>query len=48
MIKILEGFPDNVIAASAAGRVTRQDYEAVLIPQSRGRCQEASEDPVLL
>src|SRR5208282_816860 len=33
MIKILEGFPDNVIAANAVGRVTRQDYEAVLIPR---------------
>ncbi len=33
MIKILEGFPDNVIAASAVGRVMREDYEAVLIPQ---------------
>ena len=33
MIKILEGFPDNVIAASTVGRVTRQDYEAVLIPR---------------
>lgn len=33
MIKILEGFGDNVIAASAVGRVTRGDYEAVLIPR---------------
>lgn len=33
MIKILEGLPDNVIAASAVGRVTRHDYEAVLIRQ---------------
>lgn len=33
MIKILEGFPDNVIAVSAIGRVTRQDYETVLIPR---------------
>ena len=33
MIKILEGFPDNVIAASAVGRVTRQNYEEVLIPR---------------
>ena len=35
MIKILEGFPDNVIAASAVGRVTRQNYEEVLIPRLR-------------
>jgi hypothetical protein len=32
LIKILDGFRDNVIAASAVGRVTRQDYDAVLIP----------------
>ena len=48
MIKILEGFPDNVIAVSAIGRITRKDYDAVLIPQVAGDCQEASEDPVLL
>lgn len=35
MIKILRGFPDNVIAASAVGRVTRRDYEALLIPALR-------------
>jgi hypothetical protein len=34
MIKMLEGFADNVIAASAVGRVTRDDYETVLIPQA--------------
>ena len=33
MIKILEGFPDNVVAASASGTITRHDYDAVLIPQ---------------
>jgi hypothetical protein len=33
MIKILEGFPDNVIAVSAVGRLARQDYEAVLTPR---------------
>jgi SpoIIAA-like len=32
MIKILEGFPDNVVATSATGHVTREDYDAVLIP----------------
>jgi hypothetical protein len=35
MIKILGGLPDNVIAASAVGRGTRQDYEALLIPALR-------------
>jgi len=33
MIKILEGFADNVIAVAAIGHVTREDYETVLIPQ---------------
>ena len=33
MITILEGFSDNVIAASATGHVTREDYERVLIPR---------------
>ena len=32
MINIIEGFPDNVVAASATGHVTRRDYDAVLIP----------------
>lgn len=35
MIKMLEGFADNVIAVSAIGRVTREDYEDVLIPQAK-------------
>ena len=33
MIEILEGFPDNVIAARAVGRVAQEDYDAVLIPR---------------
>lgn len=33
MIKILEGFPDNVVAVSADGRITRQDYDATLVPR---------------
>lgn len=33
MIEILTGFPDGVVALSAKGRVTRQDYEEVLIPK---------------
>ncbi len=32
MIETLEGFPEGVIAAVAKGRVTRRDYEEVLIP----------------
>lgn len=33
MLEILQGFSDNVIAVRAVGRVTREDYDAVLIPQ---------------
>lgn len=33
MIEMLEGFPENVVAAVAKGHVTRQDYERALIPK---------------
>jgi len=32
MIRILPGFPAHVLAAACQGRVTRADYETVLIP----------------
>ena len=32
MIEILEGFPDAVVAARAKGRITKDDYERVLVP----------------
>ena len=32
MIKALKDFPDNVIAIACHGRVTRADYETVLVP----------------
>jgi SpoIIAA-like len=32
MIKLLTGFPDNVLAVACEGHVTRQDYQDVLIP----------------
>jgi hypothetical protein len=32
MLRLLEGFPDDVVAISALGRVTRRDYEETLIP----------------
>lgn len=35
MIEVLHGFPDGVIAISARGRVSRSDYERVLIPEVR-------------
>ncbi|MBX7435090.1 STAS/SEC14 domain-containing protein [Mycobacterium sp. Y57] len=39
MIEVLEDFPDNVAAFVCRGRVTRADYESVLIP----RCLERLE-----
>jgi hypothetical protein len=35
MIEILEGFPGGVVAVTAKGRVTKQDYDDVLIPKLR-------------
>ena len=32
MIEILRDFPGNVVAVSASGQVSREDYETVLIP----------------
>ena len=32
MIELLAGLPDNVVALTASGQVTGEDYEAVLIP----------------
>ncbi len=32
VIRLLTGFPDNVLAAACEGNVTRQDYDDVLIP----------------
>lgn len=32
MIELLKGFPDNVVAMTCKGRVTRADYDNVLVP----------------
>ncbi len=32
MIRLLTGFPENVLAVACEGHVTRKDYEDVLIP----------------
>jgi hypothetical protein len=32
MIELLKDFPSNVVALSASGQVTKQDYEKVVIP----------------
>ncbi len=33
MIELIEGFPDGVVAAVATGRVSKSDYDDVLIPK---------------
>jgi len=33
MIEILEGFPEDVVAFVAKGRVTKSDYDDVLVPK---------------
>lgn len=33
MIRTLDGFPDTIVAAACEGRVTREDYETILIPR---------------
>jgi len=40
MIEALEGFPKNVLAFVCHDHVTRQDYEAVLIPAVTNALQE--------
>jgi SpoIIAA-like len=32
MISLIEGLPDEVVAAEAKGKVTADDYESVLVP----------------
>ncbi len=32
MIELIEGFPENVLAVSCKGQVTKGDYEQILIP----------------
>jgi len=32
MLKLIEGLPDNVLDITAEGKITREDYEKVLIP----------------
>ena len=32
MIEILKNFPDNVVAVSCGGQVTKEDYDGILVP----------------
>jgi hypothetical protein len=33
MIKLLDGFPEEIVAVGCEGQVTREDYERILIPR---------------
>ncbi len=35
MLELIKGFPENVVAISASGMVTRKDYNDVLIPAAK-------------
>lgn len=35
MIELLQGFPDDVLAVKASGRVSKSDYEGILIPKAK-------------
>ncbi|MCB1747321.1 MAG: STAS/SEC14 domain-containing protein [Gammaproteobacteria bacterium] len=39
MISILPGYPDDVLAVSASGRVSARDYREVLVPQAMARLE---------
>jgi hypothetical protein len=39
MIEIIESFPSNVVGAIAKGRITRNDYDEVLIPRIKQTLQ---------
>lgn len=40
MIQIISGFPEDVVACSAQGRVTKDDYERVLIPAIEAKLRD--------
>jgi hypothetical protein len=37
MLEIIQGMPENVVAVSASGKVTGEDYEYLLIPLIEGK-----------
>ncbi len=37
MITVLDGYPDDVLAVSATGHVTAEDYRSVLVPEADAR-----------
>lgn len=40
MIEIIPNFPDNVVAFTARGKVTSEDYESVLIPEVESKLEK--------
>ena len=42
MIEVLSGFPEDVAAFACHGKVTREEYESVLIPALEARFKEHS------
>lgn len=40
MIRVLDGYPDTVLAVSYIGKVTAQDYHDVLVPEAKRRIEE--------
>ena len=40
MIRVMENMPANVIGLEARGKVTREDYEATILPQIQAKQRE--------
>lgn len=40
MIEVLKGFPDNVLAVDCSGRITKADYQRVLIPAMEAKLKQ--------
>ncbi len=47
MIEIMQDMPENVVAVSASGKVTGEDYDNVLIPEIEGRLKKHEKIRVL-
>ena len=47
MLEIIQGMPDNVVAVSASGKVTGEDYDYLLIPLIEGKLKTLKKVRVL-
>ena len=47
-IKVLEGFPQDVVAFELVGRIDSDDYETVLIPEIEARVKQEGKVKVLI